>query len=852
MTYADPRRCPDCRAPITPGDAACGRCGLSLRGETAQRLFLTLTEADRLLAVLRASTSPVGPPAEAAAFAAPHPVPTGAPAAATTTTLPAATTAGTAPRGLRVTSVPQILLALGAGCLLVAALVFLVVTWSVLGVGGRTATLVGLTAVAGGLATWMAHRGLRAAAESLSLVAFGLLTLDMLGADRAGWLGNLSSAGFSSLLGAVLVLTGLAGAVAARRTPVTALTGAEVVAVIGTALVAVGVGSSDVVSRAPSLVLATLLAAAVGVAADRCRLQVAAAGAAAVTAVAWLSLATYALDRAFAPDHGWRALWVGGEGWPLVVAAGLVASPALARRPSVSLRVGALAVAQLLLVGAVLAPTTRLGPTTVTLVALGVLGTAGAATVLSPRPWGLVQSATQAVAAVGVAVVGGVQATQAAVRLGDAALPPWSGSADDRLPMGWTGSLDQPAAWLLPLCVLALVGTGWALATASPVVVRGVTLVADLRVGGAVLAGSVVAAVALYPVPLWLVVGVLLTVVAGFVAWWLGSGGSMVALAAATVFAGAAVAVSLHAESLSAVTLSLAATFSTVVLLRGRVTAVAAAAGGTLAVTLAGAAWSWTAVANVAPEWSAVVVLVVLGALTLLSPYLPVGWEAGSARRLAGLETGSAVAATVVSLAGVALAPGAPGATWTAVYLTITGVVVSTMSLLRPDRRRLAWAGGALLAAASWVRLWDLGVSAPEAYTLPSAVVLVLVGLDRLRRDRSASSMSALAPALSLVLVPSLLWVLVDASGVRPLLLGTGCLLLVMAGARLGWTAPLALGAAAGAVLVLRLAAPYVGDAVPRWVLIGAAGALLIAVGATWERRLAEARSVVSYVRCLR
>ena len=74
----------------------------------------------------------------------------------------------------------------------------------------------------------------------------------------------------------------------------------------------------------------------------------------------------------------------------------------------------------------------------------------------------------------------------------------------------------------------------------------------------------------------------------------------------------------------------------------------------------------------------------------------------------------------------------------------------------------------------------------------------------------------------------------------------------MLAGVRLRWTAPLLLGATVGALLVLRLAAPYVGDAVPRWVLIGGAGALLIAVGATWERRLAEARQLIGYVRALR
>jgi hypothetical protein len=112
--------------------------------------------------------------------------------------------------------------------------------------------------------------------------------------------------------------------------------------------------------------------------------------------------------------------------------------------------------------------------------------------------------------------------------------------------------------------------------------------------------------------------------------------------------------------------------------------------------------------------------------------------------------------------------------------------------------------------------------------------------------------MTALAPGLSLALVPSLLWVLADPSGPRPLLLGLGCLLLVLGGVRLGWTAPLALGATVGGLVVLRLAAPYIGDAVPRWVLIGAAGTVLVAVGATWERRVTEARQLAGYVRTLR
>jgi cell division protein FtsW (lipid II flippase) len=131
-------------------------------------------------------------------------------------------------------------------------------------------------------------------------------------------------------------------------------------------------------------------------------------------------------------------------------------------------------------------------------------------------------------------------------------------------------------------------------------------------------------------------------------------------------------------------------------------------------------------------------------------------------------------------------------------------------------------------------------------------VGLVVVGLARLHRDRQTGTLRALGPGLTLALVPSLLWVLDDPATPRALLLGLGCLALVLAGARLRWAAPLLCGALAGGLLVLREAAPYVVAAVPRWGLIGAAGVLLIALGATWEQRLTDARNVTGRLRALR
>ncbi len=216
-----------------------------------------------------------------------------------------------------------------------------------------------------------------------------------------------------------------------------------------------------------------------------------------------------------------------------------------------------------------------------------------------------------------------------------------------------------------------------------------------------------------------------------------------------------------------------------------------------------------------------------------------------------GIEAGALLSAGVASTAALELSTSPSEATWAAVYLTLAGAAASAMALLRADRRIVGWLGGFLLAAASWVRLSDLGVEAPEAYTLPAAVALLVVGVVHLRRNRQAGTLAALSPGLSLALVPSLLWSFADPIALRSLLLGVGCLALVLGGIRLRWSAPLVLGAVAGSLLVLRLSTP-VAQAVPRWALIGATGAVLLALGITWERRVRDARRLAGYVHTLR
>jgi cell division protein FtsW (lipid II flippase) len=160
--------------------------------------------------------------------------------------------------------------------------------------------------------------------------------------------------------------------------------------------------------------------------------------------------------------------------------------------------------------------------------------------------------------------------------------------------------------------------------------------------------------------------------------------------------------------------------------------------------------------------------------------------------------------------------------------------------------------GGALLATASWVRLADLGVKQPEAYVLPSVVALLVVGLWKMRKDPATSTNRAIGGPIAAALLPSWVLALDEPLSLRALIVGLVCALLVVVGVALRWSAPLVIGAVFGVVLVIWEAAPYVNEAVPRWALIGAAGAVLIATGITWEQRMQEARAVAGYVRRLR
>ncbi|MBT2445130.1 hypothetical protein J7E93_34620, partial [Streptomyces sp. ISL-36] len=194
-------------------------------------------------------------------------------------------------------------------------------------------------------------------------------------------------------------------------------------------------------------------------------------------------------------------------------------------------------------------------------------------------------------------------------------------------------------------------------------------------------------------------------------------------------------------------------------------------------------------------------------------------------------------------LAALGLATARPAVL--ALVLALGGVIAAATAV-RPERRRFAsWTAAALFLLATWVRLavWD--VETPEAYTLPVTVPALVVGALRRRRDPEASSWTAYGPGLAATLVPSLVAAWADPHWTRPLLLGAAALVVTLLGARFRLQALLVLGGSVLALDALHELAPYVVQvvgALPRWLPPALAGVLLLAVGATYEQRLRDAR----------
>lgn len=787
LRYANPNLCPDCRATLPDNAWNCPSCDLPLHGPLAQELFRTFQQADDLLSRLRTEAN--------VAASAPLPVPRLGPAPQESAAAPVRRS------GLRTASVPAILLGLGALCLLVAAITFLAVAWSWMGVGGRTGVLVGLTTATACAGVLLGRRGLRVAAESLTTVSLGLVALDVVGAITAGWLSPPDDAASSALIGSAVAV--VSGAVLGARSR---LVSPQLGVTLGLALAFTGLaGTTGHESIVAFLAVFALRAAEAVGRVVGARVLAVSALLAAVVWWSWLLLS--GLVSALA-DPSVAALVTTDNALPLLGAALLLlasaATPSSPSQARVAYASGAATIVTLLLA----LPALDEGTTATGLTLFVVLVTWSG---IAAAGWRKLAFGPLILAAVPALAWIAAHLLAAADRVWSVGMP-FSSTADVRL--GPVAPETSPLL-LIPL-VAALAVAGWVVMPKQR----------DPSIAVCAVAVAAVATLASYGVPLAAVVGAL--ALAAVVAAWLGRP------ALATTVVVVAVSAALPSAVVTAAACA-AAVAVAVVFLRARTTRTTLMGGMLLPAASAGLVWSGAAAAGVAVDLRALPLLVVVGALAIARPRSEV-------------ETSAALAGLVASVASLDVA--ADQLTALSIHLTVAGVLVTLSSLVHAERRVLAWPGGALLAAATWARLADLGVEAPEAYTLPSALVLILVALHRLWRIPGTST-AVLLPGLTLATVPSLLWVLADPVGPRAVVLGIACLGLVLAGAQLRWSAPLAVGAMVGGLLVVREVAPYASE-MPQWVLIGFAGTILTVVGVTWEQRVLQLRRATSYLGRLR
>lgn len=833
----DPTICPDCRGLLDPG-ATCTVCGLQVKGPLAHQLWSAMVTADRLVEQLRALplATPLGAATGQPAYR-PTDQPGTPPVAGQLPSFPTPMAPPPPkPRRLPAASVPVVLLTLGGLCLLVAAIVFIAVTWSLLGLTGRTLVLLGFTSVLAVVAVILTRKGLRGAAETFWLVVAGMLTVDLLAAQSAGLAGldALTWRGTGALVGGALLVMGVAVGGWARGQSVNRLFGPQLVAVVG-ALVLCVTNAWTAENSALSTTVAIVLLAVSFIALRRL-VPLAAYGLGGLGAASWLVLLGAGWDRALeeATLGDW---WGEARGWPLVAAA--VIGAAVVHAPGVAERfrpvVAGLALLPLVLLAN--SPQTVGMPTQDLLLGCATLVVLALVTAYATKAW-----------AQGAAALTGLGIVFLGLWLLNG---PWNVlmylDLDGRTQLDslLLAQVDNAAGWAAVVAALAVVFSGACLLRHVPVAVRAAaTQAVGTLAPAAVALGGLVLVLELEP-PLWAAVlaGGLATGIAGGAAWWsrdhalAGAAGSLATAYLAVVTLYAALAADLLA-ALTATLLFLGLTAACT--LRERADALfSAAATAWLAAAAGGLALvGWGHVMEADLEARSLALAVYAGL---------VGVSAAPLTRQS--VTRVSLESAAVALALIAAVSCGDERT-AAMVLTIAGTAICLVTVTNHDRAWLGWAGAVALGFATVIRVLE-DVSAPELYTLPAAALLVAFGAWRFRSDPESSSFTVLGSGLTLALLPSLLLALDEPVSLRGALIGAGAVLVLAVGVHQRVAAPFVLGAAATGVLALRHLQP-VAEAVPRWISLGGVGLVLLIIGVTWEARRRDLASAQRYLTALR
>ncbi|MET8370245.1 permease [Micromonospora profundi] len=236
-------------------------------------------------------------------------------------------------------------------------------------------------------------------------------------------------------------------------------------------------------------------------------------------------------------------------------------------------------------------------------------------------------------------------------------------------------------------------------------------------------------------------------------------------------------------------------------------------------------------VAGLAAVWSAFGVLAVGAVLQVLAATLP-RLRRPEAQREASTVEWSGYAAALIALA---LAFDSPRhiAALLAAWGAVLGVAATRPGRRPVERRILFWAVVFCEITAWWILMRVADVALPEAYTLPFALLALLVGVLELRHRPDMSSWVAYGPALVAAFVPTLAIVLAtESSTLRQMLLLLGAVAVLIFGSSSRQQAPVIVGAS-----VTAIAAIHALVSLGPWLALIPVGILLLILGASNERR---------------
>lgn len=817
MPFADPHACPNCSGPIA-GENHCPHCRFDLSSPASLRLWQTLLQADSLLdEARRDSWSAGGDLASPPGTPPPLPVPGPRTPAAPSVTA-------------RHWSTGSIILGLGALCLLVAAIVFITVSWDVLGPTGRTLVLLVITAAMAFAAAWSTRARLRASSEALWAVFFGFFTIDFFAARAYGLFGLDSFSEDQAALVFGIIAAVLAGAVvlASRKTLTVMVPSIAAGLAVWTASFALAATLDGAFFWRGFAGLG--LAAASTEIARRLSITLTAWIAGAATLAFYVIAAGGAIDELASSPH-LGDLAGHGHGIPMIV---MIAVTAAAGAASPLLTLPAATLVTLGASSLVFAPSEAASSHEGGFLAASILVIVlSVALIRGTNDW--VRGARIAAAAILVSL--------AVASLG------WFGNAFDAV--GRSNGRDTRNSWTPHLTNTdALPGPGWlaivvigAIAAAIFAGLRWPELRAyakPLTVLPPIVAGvGIVLGVIAYEPPAFLAaivmlalgIGTLVLVRAEQEAW----------LGVAMVMIVAPAAMTLVSRPVTLVVwLAVAATLAVIACLKVPVWACRLSSFGTTALVI-GTATIGADLASLADlPFRLVAVVVSLLALGAASFLLRVF----AGRREIEIAAGLGIVVTLLS--GVEMTFGAQ-----AVVFTVVGAPLIVLGMFVHDRDRLRFVGSAALGVAWVLRLLASNVDTIEAYTAPFAIVLLSAGFLAMRGNPQLRTAIALTPGLTLALLPSIPQALDDPTGLRALLLGLAGLIALGLGIWRSWQMPFVYGSVVVTLLVVWNVGPL-ANGLPRWILIAAAGIILVGSGITWENRVRNAKTVTQYVQNLR